>query len=222
MLGRPNARVAHAAPVSDAIRFEAHPIEFLPGERLQIEGASGAGKTSLVEAMVGLRDMRGQVWLGGIDVAHVAPDRLRRAFAWLPQDAMLLAGTVRDNLLLACPTASEAQLWEALHDAALDLRIGELPHGLDSWIGENGSRLSGGERRRLALARAYLAPAPWLLLDEPSEGLDAATEALVAERLDRRLDRSGQGLILVSHRPRLAALCNDRVAIGGAPFAAAA
>jgi ATP-binding cassette subfamily C protein CydC len=222
MLGRPNARVAHAAPVSDAIRFEAHPIEFLPGDRVQIEGASGAGKTSLVEAMVGLRDMRGQVWLGGIDVAHIAPDRLRRAFAWLPQDAMLLAGTVRDNLLLAFPTASEAQLWEALHDAALDLRIGELPHGLDSWIGENGSRLSGGERRRLALARAYLAPAPWLLLDEPSEGLDAATEALVAERLDRRLDRSGQGLILVSHRPRLAALCNDRVAIGGAPFAAAA
>lgn len=222
MLGRPGAHADPVAPASDAIGFAGCQTQFQPGDRLQIDGPSGAGKTSLVEAMVGLRDARGQVWLGGVDVADVAHDRLRRAFSWLPQDAMLLAGTVRDNLLLACPAASEAQLWDALRDAALDLRIGELPHGLDSWIGENGSRLSGGERRRLALARAYLAPAPWLLLDEPSEGLDAATEALVAERLQRRLERTGQGLVLVSHRPRLAALCTARIAIGGEALAAAA
>jgi len=220
MLGQRAPHADPVAPASDAIRFAGCPTSFQPGDLVQIEGASGAGKTSLVEALIGLRSMRDQAWLGGVDVADVAPDRLRRVFAWLPQDAMLLAGTVRDNLWLASPTASEEQLWDALHDAALDVRVSALPNGLDTWIGENGSRLSGGERRRLALARAYLAPAPWLLLDEPSEGLDTATEALVAERLESRLERTGKGLVVVSHRPRLA--CLARITIGRAPFAAAA
>jgi ATP-binding cassette subfamily C protein CydC len=222
MLVRVGPPVAHVMPTSDAIRFAGCPAQFQPGDRVQIDGPSGAGKTTLVETMVGLRGVRGRIWIGGADVADVTPEALRRLFAWLPQDAMLLAGTVRENLLLARPDASEAQLWAALHDAALDARIGTLPDSLDAWIGENGLRLSGGERRRLALARAYLASAPWLLLDEPSEGLDEATEALVAERLDRRLSRTGQGLILVSHRARMAALCDSRVAIGAEALAAAA
>ena len=82
-----------------------------------------------------------------------------------------------------------------------------LPDGLDTWLGDDGARLSGGERRRLSLARAYLGDAPWLLLDEPGEGLDAEVTAEVAHRLDARLRRTGQGMILVSHRPVLTALC---------------
>jgi ATP-binding cassette subfamily C protein CydC len=190
----------------------AHP----PGSRILLDGPSGAGKTSLVEMLLGLRAAApGQMWVGGQDVAMLDPARLRRCFGWAPQDAMLLAGSVRDNLLLADPAAGDDRLWQALRDAALDQAVAHLPDGLDSWIGENGVRLSGGERRRLALARAYLAPAPWLLLDEPSEGLDAATEALVAARLRARIARTGQGLLLVSHRPVLAALATLRLDVRG-------
>ncbi|WP_313576932.1 ATP-binding cassette domain-containing protein, partial [Brevundimonas sp.] len=86
---------------------------------------------------------------------------------------------------------------------------------LDVALGENGARLSGGERRRLGLARAYLRPAPWLVLDEPTEGLDAATEAQVLDRLSQRLQRTGQGLILVSHRPAPLALCDQTLTVSG-------
>ncbi|QDX27424.1 ATP-binding cassette domain-containing protein [Sphingomonas suaedae] len=181
-----------------------------PGTRLALVGQSGSGKTSLIEALIGLRPARvGQARLDGIDIAFLPAATLRRSFAWSPQDALLIAGTVRENLLLADPGADEARLWEALADAALDARVRALPRGLDSWIGDNGERLSGGERRRLSLARAYLADAPWLLLDEPSEGLDCATESLVAERLVARLDRTGQGLVLTSHRADFARACTS-------------
>ena len=136
----------------------------------------------------------------------------RPAFAHAPQDAALIAGTVRANLALAGPHPDDA-LWDALADAALEARVRALPQGLDTWIGENGERLSGGERRRLSLARALLRDAPWLLLDEPTEGLDPATETLVVQRLDARLKRTGQGLVLVSHRPAPRALCDQQLPI---------
>ncbi|MEI9904592.1 MAG: ATP-binding cassette domain-containing protein [Asticcacaulis sp.] len=94
----------------------------------------------------------------------------------------------------------ELRLFAALEDAALAGRVRVLPKGLDTWIGDGGVTLSGGERKRLCLARAYLRDAPVLLLDEPTEGLDLATEAMVVARLEARLARSGQGLVLVSHR----------------------
>lgn len=166
-----------------------------PGERLAIVGPSGCGKTTAVETLLGLR---------GEDAAA------RSLFAWLPQDAALIAGTVRDNLRLAAPGAADTQLWAVLEDAALAERVRATPGGLDAFVGDDGERLSGGERRRLALARAYLRDAAWLLLDEPTEGLDPATEACVVARLEQRLDRTGQGLVLISHRPAPAAIC-DRV-----------
>ncbi|WP_010186579.1 amino acid ABC transporter ATP-binding/permease protein [Sphingomonas sp. PAMC 26605] len=200
------------------ITFAQAPAEaLLPGTRVRIGGCSGAGKTRLLETLVGLRVAEiGQIWLDGHDLADIAPSRRRALFAWAPQDSALLSGTVRDNLLLGCPQADSALLWRALHDAALDVRVRALPDGLDCWIGENGARLSGGERRRLALARAYLRPAPWLLLDEPSEGLDAATERVIVSRLADRLAATGQGLLLVSHRPALAASCDTQLTVGGA------
>lgn len=182
---------------------------FAPGSRIALTGPSGCGKTSLVEGLLGLRPLSpGRIMIGGRDAASIAPETLRATFAWAPQDAALMAGTVRDNLRLADDQASDDQLWQALHDAALDDVVRALPEGLDTWLGEDGARLSGGERRRLSLARAYLAEASWLLLDEPGEGLDAVVAAQVARRLDARLKPTGQGMILVSHRPALSALCD--------------
>jgi ATP-binding cassette subfamily C protein CydC len=176
------------------------------GERLAVVGPSGCGKTTAIETLLGLSRLDGD-----------GDASARAAIAWLPQDAGLIAGTVRDNLRLAAPKATDAMLWDVLEDAALADRIRAAPEGLGAWLGDDGERLSGGERRRLALARAYLRDAAWLVLDEPTEGLDAATEAKVVERLKARLDRTGQGLILVSHRPAPTAICQRRVEMGGAP-----
>ncbi len=185
------------------------------GARIAITGATGTGKTSLVEALIGLsrHDAPG-VRLGDIPLAAVPAATLRATFAWAPQDAQLLAGTVRDNLLLADPDADDRALWDVLDAACLADVVRALPHGLDSWIGENGEQLSGGERRRLSLARAYLSRAPWLLLDEPTEALDAQTERMVVDRLARRLARTGQGLIVVTHRDAVTALCPVRFSPG--------
>ena len=198
-----------------------------PGSRLVLTGPSGSGKTTILEQLLGLRasstsahpDLRRDerslgvaLALNGQPIEALPRQALRPAFAHAPQDAALIAGTVRANLALA-GVHPEAALWDALSDAALETQVRALPQGLDTWIGENGERLSGGERRRLSLARALLREAPWLLLDEPTEGLDAATEALVVTRLDARLKRTGQGLILVSHRAAPRALCDQQLPI---------
>lgn len=185
-----------------------------PGDRVLLAGPSGAGKTILLEQLLGLREAGPDgPRIAGQTVAALGPAFARACFAWSPQDAMLLAGTVRENLRLGGPEADDDALWAALHDAGLDQRVRDLPAGLDSWVGENGARLSGGERRRLSLARALLRPAPWLMLDEPTEGLDPWTEALVLKRLAQRLDRTGQGLIVVSHRELPSDLARRRVEV---------
>lgn len=165
--------------------------------RLWIDGPSGCGKTRLIEQLIGLRP--------GLDT-----DPAR--FAWAPQDAAVLDGTIRDNLRLA-GHATEAQMFEALAIARLNERLARLGKGLDTWIGEGGVMLSGGERKRLGLARALLRDAPVLVLDEPTEGLDAKTEAAVVEALEKYLDATGRGLVLVSHRPAPRRLCTERLAV---------
>ena len=186
-----------------------------PPLRLGLQGPSGAGKTSLIERLCGLRDaLPGEATLGGVDIAAIAPEARRALFAYAAQDVRLLDDTVRANLLLAGPN-DEASLWAALEDAQLAERVRADPLGLDAPVGPNGERLSGGERRRLGLARACLRDAPWLMLDEPTEGLDADTEARVLAALDRRLAARGQGLILVSHRAAPMAICDGQVRVNG-------
>ncbi len=193
------------------------------GSRAALTGASGTGKTTLVESLLGLRPVApGTAYIDGKDIVGISFAARRATFGWAPQDAALLAGTVRETLTLGNPLVGDDALWVALADVALTEVIEGLPDGLDSWIGEHGVRLSGGERRRLSLARAYLVPAPWLLLDEPSEGLDAATERRVAQGLTARLARTGQGLVMVSHRPAMVALCDRQIAVVPEPRAHAA
>ncbi|MBD3833916.1 amino acid ABC transporter ATP-binding/permease protein [Brevundimonas bullata] len=202
--------------VAPTISLSAADLRLTPPQRLAVTGPSGAGKTTLIERLMHLRTpLPGEATLGEMDVAELSPDSARALFAYAPQQAVLLAGTVRENLKLALPTADDAALWAALEDADLADRVRAAPAGLNAPLGENGARLSGGERRRLGLARAYLRAAPWLVLDEPTEGLDAATEARVLERLTARLERTGQGLILVSHRPAPLALCDRRLTVTG-------
>lgn len=190
------------------------------GSRVALIGASGTGKTTLVESLLGLRPVApGTACIDGEDIVGIPLAARRATFGWAPQDAALLAGTVRETLALGNPLVGDDALLVALADVALIEVIEGFPDGLDSWIGEHGVRLSGGERRRLSLARAYLVPAPWLLLDEPSEGLDAATERRVAQGLAARLARTGQGLLMVSHRPAMVALCDRQIAVAPEPRA---
>lgn len=187
-----------------------------PRNRLAIVGASGAGKTTLVERLMHLRPVvEGEAMLAGYDLAHVSPMRARALFSYAPQQPQFLAGSVAENLRLAAPKASDEQLWCALEDACIAERFRRSPDGLKTLLGENGAFLSGGERRRLGLARAYLHSAPFMVLDEPTEGLDAALENLVIARLDARLKTNGQGLILISHRPAPLTLCQSKAIVSG-------
>ena len=178
-----------------------------PGERVLITGASGAGKSRILGTILGLRsDAPQRVVVGEAEVRELGLETLRRVFGNAPQDASLIAGTVADNLRLARQGVTEAQMWEALKVACLADTVRALPHGLDQWLGADGARLSGGQLKRLSVARALLSGRPWLVLDEPSEGLDSETEQALSKNLDRWLEDTGTGLILVSHRQGLHSL----------------
>ncbi len=207
-----------AAPmVGDAIIIRSAGLEIAPPFRLGVVGPSGSGKTRMIETVMSLRPSGTDSCLvGGVALQNADPDAVRARFAYASQDVRLLAGSVADNLRLADPQASDDDLWAALGDACLADRVRGLPAGLDTVLGENADRLSGGERRRLGLARAYLRDAPWMVLDEPTEGLDSETEARVLDGLVRRLSSRRQGLILVSHRSAPTALCEQVIDVSDA------
>ncbi|QTC92196.1 amino acid ABC transporter ATP-binding/permease protein [Brevundimonas goettingensis] len=210
-----------AAPRDTSLALSVMRDDATPPARIGLFGPSGAGKTTLIERLTGLREIApGEARVGGFDASEIAAPNRRALFSVAAQEVRLLDGTVRENLRLAGP-ADDAALWAALEDAGLAARIRSAPEGLSARIGPNGERLSGGERRRLGLARALLRDAPWLVLDEPTEGLDAVTEAFVVARLQRRLSRTGQGLLLISHREAPRALCETLIRLDrdGAPNA---
>ncbi|WHO37938.1 ATP-binding cassette domain-containing protein [Sphingobium sp. AP49] len=200
---------ASAPHMSASLRLGS--MQLAPGDRVAIIGRSGSGKTLLAEGLAGLRAVIADAAVDGRPLATVPAALLQRQFALSPQDAPLLAGSIADNLRLARPGIDHAMMMDALAVSCLEDRIATLPGGLDFQLGEAGSNLSGGERKRLSLARALLAGRPWLLLDEPTEGLDAATEARMIERLRHWLDRTGTGLILISHRPAPLQLARHRI-----------
>jgi ATP-binding cassette, subfamily C, bacterial CydC len=197
-------------PAGTALRLFPDRPEIPGGARVRLNGPSGIGKTTLIEQLMGLRaGVEDHMSAGGLDPARSDVD-VRGLFTYAAQEVSLLDGTVAQNLRLADPKAPEARLWDVLEEAALAERVAASPKGLDMPVGPGGAFLSGGERRRLTLARAYLRTAPWLVLDEPTEGLDARTEQKVLHRLKARLERTGQGLVLITHRPAGVELC-DRV-----------
>jgi len=178
------------------------------GERLALAGPSGCGKSTIAELLLRFRPYSGEISIGGTEAKNLASDDLRSLIAAVPQRPHLFNSTLRDNLLLANPDANETQLQQVLADACLTDWVANLPEGLETRVGEGGSAVSGGEARRIALARALLKDAPILILDEPTEGLDLDTEEKVVTRLAARL--TGKTVLIITHRPACLKLA-DRV-----------
>lgn len=180
-----------------------------PGETVALVGPSGVGKSTLLGVLLGfVEPAEGQVLVSGTDLASLDMDRWREQIAWVPQRPYLFAGTVAENVRLARPGADDAAVRAALRDAnAFDFVAG-LPQGADTLLGEDGAGLSAGQRQRLALARAFLADRPLLLLDEPTAALDGETEAGIVDAVRRLAE--GRTVLLVVHRPALLAVA-DRV-----------
>lgn len=169
-----------------------------PAERLAILGPSGAGKSSIAALLMKFAAPQGgRTTLGGADIATLAAPELRGRIAYLAQDARLFDDTIANNLRLAAPGAPDAALWRALAKAGVGEFVRGLPEGLDTLCGEGGARFSGGEARRIALARALLPPADILILDEPTAGLDA--EAARAFLVTLGTACEGRSLLLLTH-----------------------
>ena len=175
-------------------------LALAPGRKIALVGPSGAGKTTVTRLLLRFLDPRaGTVTIAGHDLREYAQADVRRQFAIAGQEAYVFDSTIRENLRLARPDASDVQLRAVLRRAGLDDWVASLADGLDTQVGEEGSRLSGGQRQRLTLARALLADAPVLVLDEPTAHLDPSTAQSV---MDDVLDAAeGRSVLLITHRP---------------------
>jgi ATP-binding cassette subfamily B protein len=180
-----------------------------PGETVALVGATASGKSTLISLVPRLHDVTGgRITLDGVDVRDLTLDSLRSHIGVAFEDPTLFSASVRENLLIGCPTAGDRDIAVALETAQAQFAY-ELPWGLDTRVGEQGLSLSGGQRQRLALARAILGRPRVLVLDDPLSALDVHTEALVEEALARIL--AGTTALVVVHRPSTLALA-DRVA----------
>lgn len=178
-----------------------------------ITGPSGMGKSTLLKLMLGIfRPEHGRVYLTCEDGALPLDRSTRRLFAYVPQSNLLLSGTIRENLTIVRPQATEEEIQKAIYVSAMDEYLPGLPNGLDTVLGESGAGLSEGQAQRLAIARAVLGGAPVLLLDECTSALDEATERKVLQRLRALENRT---CIAVTHRPAAIALCDWRLEVSG-------
>jgi ATP-binding cassette subfamily B protein len=174
-------------------------IDVRPGSVTALVGPSGAGKTTIFALLERFYDPQsGAIRIDGQDLRSLTFASLRRNVALVTQETFLFDGSIRENIALGRPDATEEEIVEAARNANAHEFIGELPGGYDAYVGEGGGRLSGGQRQRIAIARAMLRDAPILLLDEPTSALDAQSEAKVQEALDRLM--SHRTTIVIAHR----------------------
>jgi ATP-binding cassette subfamily B protein len=203
------------APARGEVRFEgvsfAYPtrpdisalhnvsLEVKPGERIAVVGPSGAGKSTLFQLLLRFYDpSSGRVLVDGVDIAQADPHEVRARIALVPQDVAIFATSIRENIRLGRPDATDAEVEEAGRLALVDEFVARLPEQWESAVGERGVTLSGGQRQRIAIARAILRRAPILLLDEATSALDAESETLVQKALDRSMQ--GRTTLVIAHR----------------------
>jgi ATP-binding cassette, subfamily C, bacterial CydD len=212
------------SPDSAVVRFEgvsfAYPsrpervldgleLELFPGETVALVGGSGAGKSTVASLLLRLAEPTcGRVTVGGVDLADCDTRAWRRQLAWVPQHPTIFRGTVADNIRLG--RSGTRGVREAAMLAGADRFIEALPSGYGTLVGDGGRPLSAGERRRIALARAFVRDAPLVILDEPTADLDQTSADVIAEAIERL--RQGRTVLLIAHRPELA-LRADRVVV---------
>jgi thiol reductant ABC exporter CydD subunit len=190
------------APVIDGVT-----MALAPGRATALVGPSGAGKTTLAMLVARLADpASGRLECGGVDLGHVDPAAWRARVAWVPQRCTLFAGTLEDNVRLAAPGAPPHDVAAALRAAGAEELIAGLPDGARTRVGDGGRRLSAGQVRRIALARAFLADAPLVVLDEPTAHLDPDAAAAIEDAIARLAQ--GRTMLLITHRGELAARCH--------------
>ena len=191
-----------------------HDVSFTiaAGTSVGIEGTTGAGKTTIISLLTRLYDpTEGRVLLDGVDVRDYRRADVRRQFAVVLQDSVLFSASIAENIAYAVPGASRDEIVVAARVANAHEFIERLPQGYDTEVGERGVKLSGGQRQRIALARAFLTDSPVLILDEPTSGVDAHTEAAIVEALGRL--QEGRTVIIISHRPSAVARCTAMLTI---------
>jgi ATP-binding cassette subfamily B protein/subfamily B ATP-binding cassette protein MsbA len=170
-----------------------------PGQTIALVGSTGAGKTTVLSLLARFYESSsGAITIDGIPIDTLAKSSLRQRLAYVTQEPFLFNGTVRENLLLAKRDAGDADLWAALTAAHAETFVRELPHGLDTNVGERGVKLSGGEKQRLSIARALLKNAPILLLDEATASVDSETERQIQDALDRLMEN--RTAFVIAHR----------------------
>jgi ATP-binding cassette subfamily B protein len=191
-----------------------HDVSFgiAPGTSLGIEGTTGAGKSTLIGLLTRLYDPDdGRILLDGVDLRDYKLEDLRRQFAVVLQDSVLFSTSIADNIAYARPDATRGDIIAAAKAANAHEFIARLPEGYDTQVGERGLKMSGGQRQRIALARAFLKDSPILILDEPTSGVDAATEATIVDALGRL--QEGRTVLTISHRPSAIARCTALLTI---------
>lgn len=206
--GYPSADKVSLASLEDVATLDSrggtqvlHDVSFRaePGHMVALVGSSGAGKSTIAQLLPRLYDAdSGSVRLNGVDVRDLSSDSIRETVGMVTQDGHLFHESVRANLLLARPDATEADIWDALRRSRLDGLVASLPDGLDTIVGERGYRLSGGERQRLTIARLLLARQRVVILDEATAHLDSTSEAAVQEALAEALE--GRTAVVIAHR----------------------
>jgi ATP-binding cassette subfamily C protein LapB len=185
-----------------------------PGERVGLIGKIGSGKSTIEKLVLDLYEPdSGAVLVDGTDLRQIDPAELRRNIGYVPQDPVLFAGTIRENITIAQPGVDDATMLRAAVLAGVDAFVSQHPTGYDREVGERGRTLSGGQRQAVALARAFLSDPPILLLDEPTSAMDSAAEAALKSRLAAEL--GGRTLLLVTHRGSLLSLVDRLIVLDG-------
>jgi ATP-binding cassette subfamily B protein len=183
----------------ETLAIDSFDLDVTPGETLAIVGPSGAGKSTLFQLLLRFYDPEsGAVKVDGVDISRAAPEAVRARIGLVPQDTMIFGASAKENIGYGRPGAADSDIEAAAKAAAADEFIRALPEGYATFLGERGTRLSGGQRQRIAIARAILKDPPILLLDEATSSLDAESERVVQDALERLMH--GRTTIVIAHR----------------------